>query len=802
MTLALTLLLFGCAWIAAHAARLDSFPARLLAAGTVTAAAIVGVETFAGATGLLRAGIVAGGAAVVAAGILTGALAAGGWKLPASLRDDLASAREGLLQLRRPEIAALAAVAVVGWSWILAAIRYLPPRSVDDLGHHLPPIFEAAARGSFVILPLDLRPWFSYPLNADLLFLWPALLRGDIRWVDGAQAATALLAAVAIVALARQAGASRRSALLCALAFLLLPVTVRQASSCYTDLSIAAFYGAAVWGTLAFERTGARAPLFIVGLASGLLAGTKYNFLLPIAALTAVLVLVARRAANRRAAWAGLALLFAAPAALLSGYWFLRNAVQLGNPVYPYPLGLGPLKLPTALSADDPAIAFGSILRNIPRHPWVPLEVAFSDLGAGGLDGGFGPLFWGIVLPVGLWQAARGARVLMTGPGREPGRVRTGGLLALLFAAALTPYLSSPFAWYDVLARHLLASAVVGAAVAALALDRMKPDWKGLWAGFCGFVILCSALSLPLLAGTKDLLQLKQKMAFGAAARAPRFSSPWRSISGASHGVGRFDRGWELLDLVSDPPGRSLRPLWIYATGAYTAGFYGTRLQNRVWNFAPADERPAEPDVWFYYLTIKRETERIAYFGQPVFHYADVALRPDQYDCILATPETLLYVRSDRLRSDADLRERLASFYEQAYPEELVTASTLTPHPAGGTILTAGPVGLGLKALELRGQIASRVLLARGDDLDALARAALREGPVYFTSSKPQSGARPVATMKGTANEIGLYELGLANLRQEPEEPPKASDVEEPTGAPGTAVPLAPSSPPSGGSGS
>ena len=759
LTLSLTLLLLAAAAIAAHAGGIVSLPGRLLAAGTATAAAIIAIETAAGATGFLTPAVVAGSAVVLAAA----AIVAGGvrlrGRLGSSLRDDLLGLRAVTAEMLRPEILPLAIVAVAGWSWVVAAIRYLPPRSVDDLGHHLPPIFEAAVRGRFVILPLELREWFAYPLNADLLSLWPTLLRWDIRWTDGAQAATALLAAVAIVALAREIGATRRSSLLAALAFLVLPLTLKQATSCYTDISVAAFYGAALWGALRFERTGSTAPLLASGMAAGLLAGTKYHFLLPVAALVPLIVLGSRHFPFRAAAWKKIALLFVLPAVLLSGYWYARNWVVLGNPFHPYRLGLGPVTIfPGALPPTEPAVADGSIAGNLPSNPWLPIEVSMEDKGAGGVDGGLGPIFWGLVLPLGLWQFVRAMGRLWEGTRlRDAGRLRSS-LTALQFGAALLPYLASPFAWYDVSSRYLLAAAIPGAALACVSLDRLKDRWPGLWASVCCLVVLSSALSLPLIAGTKDLSQRKQKMGFGLAARAPAFSSPWRYVEGGSHGTGRFAKGWELLDLLSDPPGGRQRPLAIYATGQYPAGFYGTRLQNRIWNFMPASARPAEPDVYFFYLTIQKRTENITYYGTPVYRYADVALRPDLYDCILVTPETLVYVRREMLRRDADFRHRLATCYEKLYPEETATASTLTPIPANGTIVTAGPVGLGLKALELRGRMDAHVAMTRGEEIYPVARLVRPEGPVYFTANAEQE-RQPMARMKGTTTLLGLFEL-------------------------------------------
>ncbi len=80
--------------------------------------------------------------------------------------------------------------------------------------------------------------------------------------------------------------------------------------------------------------------LVVVGLAAGLAAGTKLNFLLPAGVLVVGLVAIAPRGGRWRA------LLAAGLAALAGGgYWYLRNLAHTGNPL-PWVKHLGPITLP------------------------------------------------------------------------------------------------------------------------------------------------------------------------------------------------------------------------------------------------------------------------------------------------------------------------------------------------------------------------------------------------------------------------------------------------------------------------
>ena len=81
-------------------------------------------------------------------------------------------------------------------------------------------------------------------------------------------------------------------------------------------------------------------PYVVVGLAAGLAAGTKLNFLLPAAVLVLGVAFVAPRGLKGRGFCA------AALAALAGGgYWYLRNLAHAGNPL-PWIHHLGPIDLP------------------------------------------------------------------------------------------------------------------------------------------------------------------------------------------------------------------------------------------------------------------------------------------------------------------------------------------------------------------------------------------------------------------------------------------------------------------------
>jgi hypothetical protein len=124
-----------------------------------------------------------------------------------------------------------------------------------------------------------------------------------------------------------------------------VPALADQAGEARNDIVGTFFLLAAVAIAFnAWEARSERGPsigaVALVGLAVGMAAGTKLNFLLPAAVVVAGLGVVAPRGARWRAFWvSGLSALAG------GGYWYLRNLIHTGNPL-PWIHRLGPISLP------------------------------------------------------------------------------------------------------------------------------------------------------------------------------------------------------------------------------------------------------------------------------------------------------------------------------------------------------------------------------------------------------------------------------------------------------------------------
>jgi len=249
------------------------------------------------------------------------------------------------------------------WAWLplFVAGAIVAPWTVlhaqydfDELTYHL--FFPArwAQEGGIFIVPT----WFSDPAPAyapsatEVFFLSlmlpmqsDHLARGGqlIFWVE-------LLAVVA--ALARELGLRTRAAATVTLCVAATPAMAWQAGTAMVDVALAAHLTAIVL----FALRMARQPNAVDGagllLATGLALGTKFlalPYLLALLPLWGIVVLAVlhhvRRAGARRTQGWGVAAGALLLAAWNGGYWYARNWILTGNPLYPLEMRAGGLTL-------------------------------------------------------------------------------------------------------------------------------------------------------------------------------------------------------------------------------------------------------------------------------------------------------------------------------------------------------------------------------------------------------------------------------------------------------------------------
>ncbi len=236
----------------------------------------------------------------------------------------------------------------------------------------------------------------------------------------------------------------------------------------------------------AAARAGRGLPLgamALAGLAVGLAAGTKVNFLAPALALVVSLVVIAPRGERLRALAAT-----ALPALAGCGFWYLRNLVHAGNPL-PWIKDLGPVSLPAPEQAIGGRQGFGILHYLTDSGVW-------SDWFFPGLHEGLGVL-WPLIVALALAGC-----VLCAGRRSEPA-LRACAAVGLVLAASwlVAPTSASgpdgqPLGFVSGL-RYLAPSLAIG-----LALLPLAPRLRGPAARWC--VLGALAVLLPFTAASGE----------------------------------------------------------------------------------------------------------------------------------------------------------------------------------------------------------------------------------------------------------------------------------------------------------
>lgn len=222
-------------------------------------------------------------------------------------------------------IAALAVVRVVQ----LGLMKF--PRDWDTLMYHRPLIDLWLQSGSLYVP--ECVAWHAPGNNEVIGLWWAAPFSGDF-WVALMNFPAVLLLALGTYQLGKQLGLTPTIRHATVIAVLGSEVVFREITNAKNDIAIAGLFVTSIaYGTRCIDRKQWTSGVFC-GAALGLLAGIKYYALGYAAVALAGLMVIAWSRQGRRFALIlalGLIGLMSLPAA----YWYGRNAVASGTPVFP-----------------------------------------------------------------------------------------------------------------------------------------------------------------------------------------------------------------------------------------------------------------------------------------------------------------------------------------------------------------------------------------------------------------------------------------------------------------------------------
>jgi hypothetical protein len=262
--------------------------------------------------------------------------------------------------------AVLAFAAIVA---ILMSTRV--PSDPDSVQYHIPNAASWLQVHNLWHLPATNPGYFTngYPSDGELITSWIIQPLHQAQWSawPSLPYGIAILAGAALVS--EELGGSPTYGLLAGAAVLLSPLSwTAQIGTAFTDwISLGGLIMAVGLVLHARTRLEWRWTL-LAGLALGIAVGSKDTALLPAVLVIALGVATLPRTRRIR----GCALMLAGVAAL-SGIWFVRDAIQTGNPLYPEPVrvagrtflhgGVGPVTAWSSSVLRDLFTANGSALK-------------------------------------------------------------------------------------------------------------------------------------------------------------------------------------------------------------------------------------------------------------------------------------------------------------------------------------------------------------------------------------------------------------------------------------------------------
>ncbi|OJW06777.1 MAG: hypothetical protein BGO49_15050 [Planctomycetales bacterium 71-10] len=299
------------------------------------------------------------------------------------------------------------AVALALWTAIVLAIPslLLPVKVVSD-----GPIYHLyfAARWwqagdlGMVASPFGESAATYFPANGDAWFAWLMTTWGGDRLAKVGQAPFLLLASLAAYGCARELGVGRTASLVATSLFATGGPLVLFSFEPNVDTIFTAGYLAAAYFFLrhGLGRDGWPA-LWLGGLAAGEALGTKSvgNLFVPPLVLAGC-VAAHRNSGRLRPTLAGGAIVLVGVAAT-SAFWYARNAILTGNPLYPLTVKVGGATLLSGWYGPD---AMKESIYYLPVGEWR----ALGDILAGVLDARTAPLWAAAVL--GFWAIGRARR--------------------------------------------------------------------------------------------------------------------------------------------------------------------------------------------------------------------------------------------------------------------------------------------------------------------------------------------------------------------------------------------------------
>ncbi|MBI5050310.1 MAG: hypothetical protein HZC11_05420, partial [Nitrospirae bacterium] len=216
--------------------------------------------------------------------------------------------------------------------WLIFLGYLFPSYTWDALWYHLPIVGHIIQSGAIQENPAPfLVDLFMniFPKNIELFFLWNTIfLKSDII-TDLSQLLFAVAGVLTVYSIAVKLKIKEKHAVYSSLLFFFTPLIILQSTTNYVDVAVSVLFLIAINFLMYDDLQDDYLPILISGLAAGILVGSKASGPLFIVVLSFSAVIKNFKRIRL------VIIYFLLPAVLMGGYWYIKNWILYGNPVYP-----------------------------------------------------------------------------------------------------------------------------------------------------------------------------------------------------------------------------------------------------------------------------------------------------------------------------------------------------------------------------------------------------------------------------------------------------------------------------------
>jgi hypothetical protein len=247
--------------------------------------------------------------------------------------------------------------------WIVFIGYLFPSYTWDSLYYHLPIVGNIIQSGAILENPdnFQIDTFINiFPKNMELFFLWNVIFLKSSSITDLSQLLFIIIGILTTYSIAMKLHIGAKSAIFSSFLIFFTPVVILQINTNYIDIAVSVLLLTAVnfllYESLSFDNSSLpveghnrKYPLFLAGVASGILLGSKGSG--PLFTIIIVSALIVQEIIKHRkqiypgdpgekgkfmrSSMIPYTLYFFLPLIVLGSYWYIKNWVLYGNPVYP-----------------------------------------------------------------------------------------------------------------------------------------------------------------------------------------------------------------------------------------------------------------------------------------------------------------------------------------------------------------------------------------------------------------------------------------------------------------------------------